>query len=200
MNQIKILIALLFTCFFFSQCTSTNVVSKRAKDFEAHALSDLYYAIYLDKKMEKTLPSFKNQTYELHQKNNFKFEIEGYGFFNNPEAFVYDSLSQKAKKSGFRYLLVMNEKEYEKNVSSTPSFYNSGTNTWSGGGNTKTIEHGLEAFIYDLETDQEIWRAQVEVTSGDYGNSTQTGKSLAKGLIKKLKEDQMLPSSYAIYY
>ncbi len=175
------------------------MTSKRSKDFLAYSLTDLFYAIYLEKEMEKTLPSFKDQTNELHEKNDFKYEIESYGFFNNPNDFVYDSLSHKARKADFQYLLVLSEESYDKEVSSYPSFYSPGTNSWSGGGNTKTIEHSLEAFIYDLKTDQEIWRAQIEVKSGDFGNSSQTGKSMAKGLIEQLKKDWMLPSDYDVF-
>ena len=60
---------------------------------------------------------------------------------------------------------------------------------------SKTITHGLEAFLYSSNGSQ-IWRAQIEVESSDFGNSKQTGNSLAKKLISKLKKDQVLSGNF----
>jgi hypothetical protein len=65
-----------------------------------------------------------------------------------------------------------------------------------GGGNSKEIVHELQARLYSTSDTTEIWEAEIEIKSGSYGNSQQSGESLAISLIDKLIQDGILPKSF----
>ncbi len=65
---------------------------------------------------------------------------------------------------------------------------------------TSTIhDHYLIGILIDIQKEQIVWQADIKLRSGDYGNSKQSGTSLAKNTIEQLREDGLLKSgSYTL--
>ena len=177
-------------------CTTTNVTSKLMDEEHKLEVDNIFYAIYFDKGLIKTVPSLVKRSEEIYSKNMVRFDYVQFDFFSDQSGFNLDSLSKEAQEKKFDFLLIVKEVSIDSEITSTPMYYSGGT--FYGGGATKRIEHGLEAFLFNSDTKKEIWRAQIEVASGSYGNSNQSGKSLGVGIIKQLKEDDLLPASFPV--
>lgn len=173
-----------------SHCTSTKIISRKTANIEISGISGMFYAMYIDQKMEKTIPYIAETSSHLYQKNSIDFEFERFSFFDNPENYTVEYLSNYAHNNGFDYFLMLHEVSYDKDLHEDP---------WDDDDMfpEKTITHGLEAFVYRSADATEIWRAQIEVESNEFGNSKQTGKNLAKKIITRLKNDLVLPSSFS---
>lgn len=175
-------------------CTSTNISSKVADPNYDKKIEGIFYALYFTEDIDKALPAFSEETAKHLELNSIEYEIKKFGFFDNPDEFVLDSLYQDSKEQGLSHLLVVSEESMEVNKSSNPGYFSGGM--YVGGGSTKTIIHGLNGFLYDVETQKELWRSKIEVKSGSFGNSKQTGRSLARELLEQLSEDDLLESFF----
>ncbi|RNC85616.1 MAG: hypothetical protein ED557_02255 [Balneola sp.] len=195
--NIKITSILVLASLFLIYCTTTKIDSQvMAPNFD-QKVTNLFYVINLQDKMEKTVPTLVDKSKSIYTENGFPFNHEEYTFFSERGTFTLENMVISAKEKNFDFFLILLETDHDRETYfSGPTVGANGM--FVGGSTSKTIKHGLEAYLYTVSDTTEIWRAKIEVTSGDYGNSTQTGNSLAKGVIERLLSDGLLPSGFTI--
>lgn len=181
---------------FFLQCTSTNIVSRSINSTRLVDVYGIFYASYMDDELHRAEPYFEETSEEIYKFNDYPFGFKEFSFFTNGKEFNPEHVSELASFEDCDLFLMIRETGYDKEVSSIPGSWNNGM--YMGGGSSKEITHSLEAYIFTTSDTTEIWRAKIKVNSGTYGNSEQSGKSLGKTLIKKLKEDGILPKNFAL--
>ena len=179
----------------FSGCTTTKITSKVLKP-EVKNIDSIFYALYADESIEKAAPYFKENSFQAYLKNNVEFQFKLYTFLENGSTFSKKKVFEEASKEEMDYALMLASDDYDFNTSYNPGYWSNGM--YMGGGSSKHINHGLKATLFSVSDSTEVWRAVIEISSGDYGNREQTGNSLAKKLIRQLIKDGILTSDFEI--
>ena len=174
-------------------CTTIEISSSVLAPGVIQDLDGVYYAIYTDDSIEAAATYIESRSRAIYELNSVHFEQDTYSFLNNAGAFTVENLIAIAKDQNCNYFIMMNVDEYDQTV--TPNYAYTGT-SFGYAGSSKTIEHGLKARLFSVADTTEIWRAVIDVTSGDYGNGKQTGNAIAFEVIDKLKRDRIYPAGF----
>lgn len=181
--------------FFISGCTSTKITSKLLIN-EERSIESIFYAIYADDSIEKAAPYFKEYSFQTYLTNHVQFRFKLYTFLENGDSFSKELVFEEANKEGMEYALLLASDEYDISTSYSPGYWSNGM--YMGGGSSTRIKHGLKASLFSLSDSAEVWRAVIDINSGDFGNREQTGQALSKKLIRQLIQDGLLPSDFKI--
>lgn len=183
---------------FFTGCTTTKITSSILTNEKVTNFSSVFYAIKAKKTTAKAMPYLESRSKKLYSLNGIKFEQKVYTFLeNNDDEFSLETLINSALDNELKFVLMLEETDYESTTSSGPGYWSNGM--YYGGGSSKQIVHGIQARLFSVSDTTEIWRAEIEIKSGSYGNSKQSGESLAMSLIDKLIQDRILSTSFIKY-
>lgn len=179
---------------FFTGCTTTKITSSILTNEKVTDFSSVFYAIKAKKTTAKAMPYLEIRSKKIYDQNDIKFEQRVYTFLEDQGKNLLDDVIAYALANKLKYILTIEEIDYEYTTISTPGYWSNGM--YFGGGNSKEIVHELQARLYSTSDTTEIWEAEIEIKSGSYGNSQQSGESLAISLIDKLIQDGILPKSF----
>ena len=185
----------LFLFLTINGCTTTKITSNKLET-NLPFIESIYYAVYAEESIGKAAPYLDSKSSSLYSRNKVSFEMKTYTFLENDGEFTVENVIKEAQLNNFQYALMMAEDDYDYSSSVSPGYWSNGM--YMGGSNSKTIKHGLKATLFSVSDTTEVWRAVIEVTSGDYGNREQTGASIAKKIISQFVKDGLLSSTFNI--
>lgn len=181
-----------------SACTETKITSRVVNTDKVENIDNIAYAFYSDRTMGKASSHLETKSLEIYRANNINFDLFSFSFLENGSDFSLDTALTYAKRKNFDYLLLLNSDAYNIYSSSSSGYFQN--NTYMGGGSSSTIRHGIKAILLSVADTTDLWRAEIDITSGGSGNSEQIGKSLAKQLCVQLQKDGFLPPTFFYPY
>lgn len=167
-------------------CSTTQITSNTLIDLSDRQFESILYGVISMQTFSKALPQLDESSDRIYSLNSVKYGFRNIAKLSLSRTELIDEYIILAADSGYQYVLILEEKDYER---SSNIHYNGG-NSFS---TSKQITQVLSSFLIDVKSKDEVWNAEIQVDSGDFGNSTQSGRSLAHTIIDKFKEDGVLP-------
>jgi hypothetical protein len=171
---------------FLMSCSTTQITSNTLIDLSDRQFESILYGVISMQTFSKALPQLDESSDRIYSLNSVKYGYRNIAKLSLSRTELIDEYIILAADSGYQYVLILEEKDYER---SSNIHYNGG-NSFS---TSKQITQVLSSFLIDVKSKEEVWNAEIQVDSGDFGNSTQSGRSLAHTIIDKFKEDGVLP-------
>lgn len=185
MNK-KLIQLFFFSTLFLMSCSTTQITSNTLIDLSDRQFESILYGVISMQTFSKALPQLDESSDRIYSLNSVKYGYRNIAKLSLSRTELIDEYIILAADSGYQYVLILEEKDYER---SSNIHYNGG-NSFS---TSKQITQVLSSFLIDVKSKEEVWNAEIQVDSGDFGNSTQSGRSLAHTIIDKFKEDGVLP-------
>ncbi|MCR9132688.1 MAG: hypothetical protein NXI08_08945 [bacterium] len=185
MNK-KLIQLFFFSTLFLMSCSTTQITSNTLIDLSDRQFESILYGVISMQTFSKALPQLDESSDRIYSLNSVKYGFRNIAKLSLSRTELIDEYIILAADSGYQYVLILEEKDYER---SSNIHYNGG-NSFS---TSKQITQVLSSFLIDVKSKDEVWNAEIQVDSGDFGNSTQSGRSLAHTIIDKFKEDGVLP-------
>jgi len=182
-------LVLLISLSTFFACTSTKMKTQKMEGYD-EKIESLVVSTLFSEYFEKAAPSFLEGI-----KANLIEDSIAIDYYPYPEI-KNDSLDPEIQMEIILNRVLMKGLEYES--SHALLIVDTKLETVSRSSST-THTHSLIGLLIDIKKERFIWQADITLKSGDYGNSNQSGTSLAKKTISQLRKDQFLkPEGYTI--
>jgi|GEM_PF-1969703 len=192
----KLPIFTLLSSLLFLGCTSTKMTSNLLLEETPESINDVFYAVYATKTFEKATPSLEERSNLIYAKNAIRFEQKTYTFLENDGEFNLDNVINYAKEKDFNFALLIAEDDYDYTITQNPGYWSGGM--YMGGGSTSNTTHGLKATLFSVSDTSQVWRAEIKVHSGQFGNSSQSGRSLADRIVMQFIDDGLFPKNFRL--
>lgn len=186
MKRINLLL-LLAVSISITSCTTTNITTQ--KNFEYNEkIQSLGVASYFSGLFERTTEPFYSGISERLNNMNIDSElfIPTSGVETNEVEFektrrIVEEFNESGNLEGTSHILLIYDTRTDFFQSFNPN-----------GGSNKTITTTIVAYLVDKDTSIVVWQADVQVKSGDFGNASQSGRSLSKKIFTELKNSGFL--------
>lgn len=186
MNRLFTIIALVLISSTLISCSTTQMTSNVLIDVSDRQFESVFYGSLSIQTFSKALPQLNSSSERIYSLNGVKYGFKNIAKLSLSREEQIDEYIELAADSGYQYILILEEKDYERST----SINYTGMNNYS---TSKRITQVLSAFLIEVKSEDEVWNAEIQVDSGDFGNSKQSGRSLAHTIIDKFKEDGVLP-------
>ncbi len=191
--KIKTPLFLIIAVSFFCACTSTKMDTQKLGGYN-EKIESLVVSTLFSEYFEKASTSFIDGIESELQSEGILVEYYPYPEIKN------DSLDPKIQTEIILNRILMKGLEFETSHALFLIDTEKKTESISFGTTTNTTNtHSLRGLLIDINKELVVWQADIKLKSGDFGNSNQSGTSLAKNTIDQLREDNFLkPAGYTI--
>lgn len=186
------------TCLLLTAaCTTTEVTSKKDTDY-----TTLVQDLYLASEISDELDSFEDEAIVMFDSTMTRAGVVVHvkrlqpstdSTTDDPSAAFANVPFASAHETGAIALLHLKERSRDQSISG------GGAAIPTAGGGTMTVRSGtnqtymFDASLYDLETEERVWRAEVETKGHETSSQEREGRVMAREVMRKLVMDGVLP-------